>query len=104
MPELPDGAPPVPATPIGELAHWRLSLRCAGCRRQAILSLSHLAGKYGPRTTIGNLVCRLRCDSFRGNERCRARPSWVERQETHTYGKTMRIVRTVRVLEDRTGP
>jgi hypothetical protein len=99
MPELVPDSLPVPATPIGELARWRLSIRCGGCRRQALLSLDHLAATYGARTTMGDVMRRLRCSSFRDDGRCGARPSWVELQETHTYGKTMRIVRTMTVIE-----
>lgn len=99
MPELLPDSLSVPATPIGGLARWRLSLRGGGCKRQAILCLDHLAAAYGERTTMGDVVRRLRCSSFREEGRCQARPSWAERQETHIYGKTMRIVRTMTVIE-----
>jgi hypothetical protein len=99
MPELPHGSLPVPGTPIGDLTRWRLSIRCGRCKRQTILSLDHLVTVYGDRVTIGDVVRRLRCSSFRGEGRCRARPTRAELQETYTYGKTMTIVRKLSVVE-----
>lgn len=60
MPELADGAPPVPVTPLGDIRGWRFRVKCAKCRRVATLPVGALIEQYGTRTAIASSQ-RRRC-------------------------------------------
>lgn len=94
MPELSATAPPVPATPIGELKQWQIDIRCSGCRRYVTLRVEDLARRHGETLRIGPVIRSLRCS----DARCRARPSQVILAEVRHYGKSLRKVREIVVL------
>jgi hypothetical protein len=99
MPELPYAADPVPATPIGDMKDWQLHIRCARCGRHTVLPLDYVARRHGPRRRVIDVILRLRCNSFRGQERCRGRPRRVKLVKVATYGKSVRTMREITVLD-----
>jgi hypothetical protein len=101
MPELPYGAPPVPATPIGDLRQWRLDVRCSRCRQHTVLGFEYLAQRYGRRVSVSEIVRRLRCRGFRGEARCGAKPSRVVLIEVFVHGKSAEKVREIVVVGGR---
>ena len=46
-----------------------------------------------------DVIRRLRCDGFRGAEKCRGRPKLVTLVKAMTYGKTTRKLRQITVLD-----
>jgi hypothetical protein len=99
MPELPYGSLPVPATPIWQLRAWQLEIQCSRCRRRTVVRLSDLADRYRRDTCVAEIVRRLQCDGFRGDDKCRAKPSRVKLVEVSSYGKSTRRLREVTVLD-----
>jgi hypothetical protein len=99
MPELPYGAMPVPATPIGELGRWQLDIRCGGCRRHVVLPLAYLAKRHGPTVRIATVIRGLRCIGLRGEEKCRARPSHVTLTEVYRYGNSVQKIQEIVVVQ-----
>jgi hypothetical protein len=99
MPELPYAADPVPATPIGDMKDWQLHIRCARCGRHTVLPLDYVARRHGPRRRVIDVILRLQCNSFRGQEKCRGRPRRVTLVKVATYGKSVRTVREITVLD-----
>jgi hypothetical protein len=98
MPELPYGALPVPATPIGVLRRWQLDIRCSRCRRHVVIRVEDLVRQYDHRTRIGSVLRSLRCDGLRDGGKCWGRPARVVLAEVHVYGKSMRTLRQVTVV------
>ena len=98
MPELPYGAAPVPATPIGDLMRWQLHVRCGRCRRDVVLMIAELTETYGEHIHTAEVVRKLRCDGTRGHARCGGRPSWVSLVQISAYGKSTRKVREMVVV------
>jgi hypothetical protein len=99
MPELPHTADPVPATPIGDMKDWQLKIQCARCGRHTVLLLDDLARRCGPRRRVIDVIQHLQCASFRGQEKCRGRPRLVTLVKVATYGKSVRTVRQITVLD-----
>lgn len=99
MPELPLNADPVPATPIGNMREWQLHIQCGRCWRHVVLPLSSLAERLGERMRVAEVIRRLRCDGFRGRERCRGTPKRVILVRFATYGKTIRKLREITVVD-----
>ena len=104
MPEQPHNAEPTPATPIGGMQDWQLHIQCALCRRHVVLPLDSIAERFSPRLRIIEVVRRLRCVGFRGGRRCGAAPKRVTLVKVATYGKSMRKVREIAVLEPSRAP
>ncbi|HEY2614033.1 MAG TPA: hypothetical protein VGI94_24715, partial [Reyranella sp.] len=65
--------------------------------------LDTLAERVGGQMRIAEVVRRLRCDGFRGEERCRGTPKRVTLARVATYGKTTRTLREI-VVVDRARP
>jgi hypothetical protein len=99
MPELPSGSLPVPATPVWQLKGWVLDVRCSRCRRQSVLHVSDLVDRSGPEASVIEVVRRLRCDGFRGVNKCRAKPARVNLVEVSYHGKSSRKLREVVVVD-----
>ncbi|HEY1410535.1 MAG TPA: hypothetical protein VGF36_00260 [Rhodopila sp.] len=99
MPELPVDADPGPATPIGDMRQWQLHIQCGLCRRHVVLQLSSVAEHSGGRMRIAEVVRRLHCTGYRGQERCRGTPKRVLLVKVSTYGKTTRKLREIVVLD-----
>ena len=99
MPELPFNADPVPATPIGDMKQWQLHIQCGRCWRHIVQPFSSLSERLGERTRIAEVVRRLRCDGFRGSERCRGTPKQVTLVKVSTHGKTTRTLREIIVVD-----
>jgi hypothetical protein len=99
MPELPYGSLPVPATPVWQLKGWVLDIRCSRCRRHTVLHVSDLVDQYSPEVSVSEVVRRLRCGSFRGDNKCRAKPSRVNLVEVSYHGKSWRKLREVVVVD-----
>src|SRR5277367_313545 len=104
VPELPYGSMPVPATPIGELRRWRLDIQCSRCRRHVMLRLEDLLVGHDRSVRIGEIVRRLRCDGYRGEGRCMAKPSRVTLAEVYRHGKSAHIARQIDVTPSLRGP
>lgn len=104
MPELPFNADPVPATPIGDMKEWQLNIQCGRCWRHVVLPLGSLAERLGERTRVAEIARRLRCDGFRGRERCRGTPKRVILVRVATYGKTTRKLREIVIMDKSSGP
>jgi len=77
MPELPYGSLSVPATPVWQLTGWVLDVRCSRCRRHTVLHVSDLVDRHSPEASVIEIVRRLWCGGFRGENKCRANPSRV---------------------------
>ena len=92
MPELAYGAPPVPATPIGELTRWQLDVRCSRCRRHVPLPILDLIEPYGRQIRIGEVLRRLRCSGLRDGKPCHAQPAQVVLIEVAAGRKVREIV------------
>ena len=103
MPELPYGAAPVPATPIGDLKRWRLEIRCGKCRRAVTLPLEFLAGKYGGHVKIAAVIRRLRCARPGDGDRCGGNPSQVL-CKFNVYGKSLRREQEIVVVDEAARP
>ena len=101
MPELPYGSLPVPATLIWRLKGWLLDIRCSRCRRHTVLGLSDMVDRYGPEISVIEVIRRLRCGGFRGDSKCRAKPSRVNLIEVSYYGSSWRKLREVVVADVR---
>jgi hypothetical protein len=99
VPELPLGADPVPATPIGDMREWHLHIQCGRCWREVVLPLGSLAERLGGRVRVAEIIRRLRCDGFRGRERCLGTPKRVILVRVATYGKTSRKLREIVVMD-----
>jgi hypothetical protein len=99
MPELPYNADPVPATPIGDMKAWQLHIQRARCRQRVVLRLDYLAEQHGPKLCVMDVIRRLRCDGFRGPEKCRGRAKLVVLVKVATYGKSTRTVRQITVFD-----
>jgi hypothetical protein len=95
MPELPDGALPTPATPIGNLKSWRLILRCARCNKKVVLALSDIARTHGVALPVWRAIDRLRCHRRLNGTLCGGVPRHVVLADCDTYGKTTRVTREV---------
>jgi hypothetical protein len=98
MPELPYGSMPVPGTPIGELKRWQLDIQCSRCRRHVRLNVEDVAARYPSTLRMGEVLRRLRCGGYRGDEVCGAVPSRVKLAEVSRYGKSVRKLREVTVM------
>jgi hypothetical protein len=101
MPELPYGSLPVPATPVWQLKGWVLDVRCSRCRRHTLLHLSDVADRHSPEASVIEVVRPLRCGGFRGDSKCRAKPSRVNLLEVSYHGKSWRKLREVVVVDVR---
>jgi len=99
MPELPFASLPVPATPVWQLKGWVLDVRCSRCRRHTVLHVSDLIDRYSPEASVIEVVRRLRCGGFRGEDKCRAKPSRVNLVEVSHHGKSWRKLREVVVVD-----
>ena len=99
MPELPLNADPVPATPIGDMREWQLHIQCGRCHRHVVLSLRSLCERLGERVHVAEIIRRLRCDGFRGRERCRGTPKRVILVRVETYRKSTRKLREIVVVD-----
>jgi hypothetical protein len=99
MPELPYGSLPVPATPVWQLKDWVLDIRCSRCRRHTVIRVSDLVDWYSPEVSVIEVVRRLRCGGFRGENKCRAKPSRVTLVEVSYHGKSWRKLREVVVVD-----
>jgi hypothetical protein len=104
MPELPYGATPVPATPIGELKRWRLDIRCGKCREVKALPLEFVAERYGRDIRIADVIRRLRCARERHGGRCGAKPGFVALVEFSVYGSSVRNIREIVVIDEARRP
>ena len=104
MPELPYGALPGAATPIGDLRQWRLDVRCGYCRQHSVLQLEYLAERYGRHVRISEIVRRLRCRGFRAEARCGAEPTRVALIEVLVHGKSVQKMREIVVVGGRVHP
>jgi hypothetical protein len=101
MPELPYGSLPGPGTPVWQLKGWVLDIRCSRCRRHTILHLGDLVDQYSREASVMEVVGRLQCDGFRGEAKCRAKPSRVTLIEVSYHGKSWRKLREVVVVDAR---
>jgi hypothetical protein len=99
VPELPYTADPVPATPIGHMQNWQLHIQCARCRRHSKLSLDYLAQHYGSQRRVIDVILRLQCGNFRGSKKCRGRPGLVTLVRVAVYGKSVRPLRQITVVD-----
>jgi hypothetical protein len=68
------------------------------CHRHVVLPVESLTKHYSQDTRIIEVVRRLKCDGFRGGNRCGGKPSRVALGEVHVYGKSVRKVREVTVV------
>jgi hypothetical protein len=100
MPELPYGAMPVPATPIGELTKWHLEIHCGRCRRRRSLRLDHLAERLGRDARVMDVLRRLTCSRRSDNGPCGGKPARVVLIELHIHGKSTRKGRSVVVVDN----
>ena len=82
MPEPPVGAMPIPATPLSQLGHWHLEIRCSRCQRERNLPISALAARYGGGVMIIDVLRRLRCGARTPSGRCGGIPANVVIAET----------------------
>ena len=50
-------------SPLAEFEAWLLAVDCGqdGCRRDRVYSLGELAGVYGRKVKVGEVLIRLRC-------------------------------------------
>jgi len=58
-----------------------------------------MVDRYGPEVSVIDVVRRLRCVGFRRDNQCRAKPSHVGLVEVSYYGKSMRKLREVVVVD-----
>ena len=98
MPELPYGSLPVPATPVWQLKGWLLDIRCSRGGRHTVL---HISDWYSPEVSVSEVIKRLRCGGFRGEDKCRAKPSRVDLVEVSYHGRSWRKLREVVVVDVR---
>ena len=99
MPELLYGSLPVPATPVWQFKGWVLDIRCSRCRRSTVLHVSDLVDRYRPEASAIEVVRRLRCGGFRGDNKCCAKPSRVNLVEVSYHGKSWRKLREIVVVD-----
>jgi len=78
-----------------------LDIRCSRCRRHTVLHVSDLVDRYSPEVSVTEVVRRLRCGGFRGEDKCRAKPSRVTLIEVSYHGKSWRKLREVVVVDVR---
>ena len=97
MPELPDGAPPAPVTPLWQVEKWEFHIWCGSCRRRVVLSVADILRRTGPFVPIYRAVAQLRCNGWTPSGQCGARPSQVMLAQVHRHGKAARVIREVNV-------
>ena len=76
-----------------------LDIRSSRCRRHTVQHVSEPIHRYSPEVSVSEVVRRLRCGGFRGDNKCRARPSCVHLLEVSYHGKSWRKLREVTAMD-----
>jgi hypothetical protein len=98
-PEPANGSAVLSNAPFGGEVEPAVDIRCSRCRWHTLLHLSDLVDRCSPEVSVSEVVRRLRCGGFRGDSKCRAKPSHVSLVEVSYYGKSMRKLREVVVVD-----
>jgi hypothetical protein len=69
------------------------------CKRHTVLRVSDLADRYDSEVSVIEIVRQLRCGGFRGEDKCRAKPSRVNLVEVSYHESPRRKLRDVVVVD-----